>query len=238
MTAGLLVAALFVALGACAQSSVGFGLGLIAAPVLALVDDDFVPGPLLIVALVLTTLVALRERGRLDWHGVKWAVFGRIPGSIVGVIAVVLLPERGLIVLFAVLVIVAVLLSAFGWRLTPTTPALFTAGAASGLMGSVTSIGGPPMALVYQNRSGPELRSTLALFFVFGSALSITLLAIAGEVHRSDIGRAAVLAPAMLVGYGASRYVSHVLDHGYVRPVVLWFSALASVALLVTELFV
>ena len=51
------------------------------------------------------------------------------------------------------------------------------------------------------------------------------------------IGRAAVLAPAMLIGYGASRFVAHFLDRGYVRPVVLSFSAVASVALLVTELF-
>ena len=43
-------------------------------------------------------------------------------------------------------------------------------------MGSITSIGGPPMALVYQHRTGPELRATLALFFVFGSSLSILLL--------------------------------------------------------------
>ena len=74
-------------------------------------------------------------------------------------------------------------------------------------------------------------------FPVVYSALSIALLTLAGEIHRGDVGRAAVLAPAMLIGYGASRFVAHFLDRGYVRPVVLSFSAVASVALLVTELF-
>ncbi|MEN9505341.1 MAG: hypothetical protein RI958_1267, partial [Actinomycetota bacterium] len=55
--------------GACAQGAIGFGLGTVAAPVLAITDDDFIPGPLLLVALVLTCLVAVRERGGLDWRG-------------------------------------------------------------------------------------------------------------------------------------------------------------------------
>ena len=232
----LAIACAAVAIGACAQGSFGFGLGLVAAPVLALTDDEFVPGPLLIVALVLTVLVAVRERADLDWRGVRWAIAGRVPGTVLGTIAVVVLPERGLVILFAVLVLVGVILSAVGWNVAPTSPALFSAGAASGFMGSVTSIGGPPMALVYQRRTGSELRSSLALFFTFGTALSVLLLSIAGEIHADDVGRAAVLAPAMLVGYAVSGYVSGWLDRGRTRTGLLVFSAATSVALLVVEL--
>jgi uncharacterized protein len=231
---GIALVAVFV--GACAQGSIGFGLGMLAAPVLAITDDDFIPAPLLMVAAVLTILVAFRERGGLDWFGLRWAIVGRIPGSILGTIAVVLLPERGLIILFAVLVLIGVGLSVAGWSVEPGSGTLLTAGAASGLMGSVTSIGGPPMALVYQRRTGPELRATLAAFFVFGSTLSITLLAIAGEIHGADIGRAALLMPAMLLGYLASRRLSSVLDRGFMRPTLLGFSAFTAVLLLILEL--
>lgn len=230
------VALTIVSVGACAQGALGFGLGLLAAPVLALLDDDLVPGPLLIVALVLTVLVARRERGRLDVRTVGWAVVGRVPGSVVGAIAVVTLPADALVVVFAVLVLTGVALSIVGWDIRPTPLTLFAAGATSGAMGSVTSIGGPPMALVFQHRSGPELRATLALFFVFGSALSILLLALAGEIGTDDLGWAAVLLPAMLVGYQTSRLVGHHLDRGIMRPAVLAFSAAASVGLLVVEL--
>jgi uncharacterized membrane protein YfcA len=149
---------------------------------------------------------------------------------------VVTLPDRTLIVVFAFLVLIGVILSVIGWNVMPTPGTLFTAGATSGVMGSITSIGGPPMALVYQHRSGPELRATLALFFVFGSALSIFLLSIAGEIGRGDVRTAAALLPAMLVGYFASRWVGRWLDHGYMRPALLGFSAAASIALLLTEL--
>ena len=230
------VACAVVAFGACAQGSFGFGLGLIAAPVLALIDDELVPGPLLMVALALTILVAFRERAVLDVRAVRWALIGRVPGTVLGTLSVVALPERGLIILFAVLVLAGVALSALGWSIEPTSPALFSAGAASGFMGSVTSIGGPPMALVYQRRSGSELRSSLALFFTFGTALSILLLSIAGEIHLRDVGRAVVLVPPMLVGYAASRYVSRWLDRGRTRAALLAVSAAASVTLLVVEL--
>jgi uncharacterized protein len=225
-----------VAIGACAQGAMGFGLGLLAAPVLALVDDDFVPGPLLLVALVLTILIVVRERGRLDVRGVKWAVAGRIPGSVIGAIAVVSLSPDLLIVVFALLVLAGVLLSVVGWDLQPTPSTLLTAGAVSGIMGSITSIGGPPMALVYQHRRGPELRSTLALFFVFGSALSIALLTAVGEIDSSDLRWAAALLPAMLIGYGASRFLGRWLDRGFMRPAILGFSAAASLALLAIQL--
>ena len=74
------------------------------------------PGPLLIVALVLTVMVAVRERGGLDWHGVKWAVSGVCRAASLGALAVMALSDRLLIIVFAVLVLAAVLISAAGWR--------------------------------------------------------------------------------------------------------------------------
>lgn len=230
------IAVAAVVIGACAQGSFGFGLGLIAAPVLALTDERFVPGPLLIVALVLTVLVAAREWRLFYWHEVKWAVAGRVPGSVLGTLAVVVLPERWLIVLFAVLVLIGVLLSAAGWHLQLSPVTLSSAGVASGFMGSITSIGGPPMALLYQRHTGSELRAALSVFFLFGTALSVTLLAAAGEIRGDDVGRAGILVPAMLVGYVASRFVSQWLDRSYIRPAILAFSAAASLTLLIVEL--
>lgn len=225
-----------VAVGACAQGSIGFGLGMVAAPVLVLTDPDFIPGPLLIVAFLLAVLVTTANRTGIDWFGLRWAVVGRIPGSVLGTAAVVVLPERELIILFAVLVLMGVGLSVAGLRVDPTKPALVSAGAMSGFMGSITSIGGPPMALVYQDSRGAEIRATISGFFIVGSALSIGLLAIAGEMGAVDLGRAAALTPAMLVGFGASRRLARLLDRGFMRPALLGFSAVTSAALLVIEL--
>lgn len=229
------LAVTIVAAGACAQGAIGFGLGLLAAPVLAILDPDLVPGPLLLAASALTVMVAIRERGQLDLRGVKWAVFGRIPGSALGAVAVATLPHDALLVVFAVLVLGAVAISIGGWRVQPAPSTLFAAGATSGLMGSITSIGGPPMAIVYQHRSGPELRSALALFFVFGSVLSVLLLTLVGEMGPSDAGAGLLLMPPVIGGFVASRYLARWLDRGLLRPVLLAFSASAAILLLVLE---
>ena len=230
------VVTLAVAAGTSVQGAVGFGLGLLAAPVLALYDTDLVPGPLLFVMVPLTVLVAARERGALDFRGIRWALAGRVPGTIAGSLAVALLPEGPLTVLFASLVLVAVLLSLTGWHPHPTTPALLTAGAASGFMGTATSIGGPPIALVYQRRSGPELRSTLAAYFLVGAAFSLLMLAVVGEFGMAELRLGLLLVPGMLLGYSASAVLARTLDRGYTRAAVLVFASVSSIVLLVREL--
>jgi uncharacterized protein len=229
------VAALAIVCGAAAQGSLGFGLGLIAAPVLALADERFVPGPLLFVGVVLTVMVALRERGSLDVRGVRWAVAGRIPGTILGAIAIAHLPERGLIVLFAVLVIAAVVVSAAGVVVSPTAPTVFSAGAASGFMGTITSIGGPPMALVYQREKGAQLRSTLAVFFLVGASFSLLVLIVIGRFEAADLRLGLSLVPPMVVGFAVSGATRHWFDRGYIRPAILWFAGVTSVVVLVRE---
>lgn len=220
--------------GACAQGSFGFGLGVTAAPVLALVNPDFIPASLLMVALVLTVLVVLRQRAPFEWSSLSWALLGRLPGSLLGTWAVVVLPQRGLIVLFSILVLVGIGLSFAGWRVSPTKPSLVVAGAASGFMGSITSIGGPPMALIYQHETGPKIRASLSNFFLFGAALSVGLLAAAGEIHGDDVRRSLQILPAMVLGFAASRYAARWLDGNNIRRWLLLFSGSTSVLVLVT----
>ena len=57
---GFLLATTAVALGALIQGTIGFGLGLFAAPLLILIDPRLVPGPILVSSAVLTVLLARR----------------------------------------------------------------------------------------------------------------------------------------------------------------------------------
>ena len=63
------LAALVIAAGTALQATVGFGLALVAAPVLVLIDPVFVPGPVIASALVLTLRMVWREWSALDWRG-------------------------------------------------------------------------------------------------------------------------------------------------------------------------
>lgn len=151
MTAGQYVIALAaVGIGALAQGSVGFGFGMLAAPILAIVDERLIPGTVLVLGLTAAIFVAWHERGALDWIGIRWrwSVGCSAPERAVYVVS--RLDQDELAVALGAFILVAVVMSVAGWHVQPTSATLVGAGALSGLMGTITSIGGPPMALVYQ----------------------------------------------------------------------------------------
>lgn len=237
MTAAeLLLATAIAAVAGTVQGSVGFGYALLAAPLLGLVDPHLVPGPVVAASLPLSIAVALRERGDIDTAGLGYALAGRVPGTALGAVAVAVLPAAAASAAFAGLVLVAVALSMVGWHVRPTPPTLATAGAASGLMGTMTSIGGPPVALVYQHAAGPRLRATLALYFVVGALMSLTGLALAGALGRRELALALALVPGTALGFGLSHLATVHLDRGRTRAAVLTVSSLAAVGVLVKTL--
>ncbi|MBA2308053.1 MAG: hypothetical protein H0W01_01835 [Pseudonocardiales bacterium] len=59
---------LVVAIGAVVQGVVGFGMALIATPLLALLDPALVPVPLLLLSSVHSVLTLGREHRQADWH--------------------------------------------------------------------------------------------------------------------------------------------------------------------------
>lgn len=233
---GYLIALIAVTVGALAQGSLGFGLGMLAAPVLALVDRSLVPGPLLLLGITITAVVAWRERGELDWRGIRWALVGRVLGTAGGVVLVARLGPDGLAIALASIIIVAVGLSLVGLSVRPTPATLLGAGTLSGVMGTLTSIGGPPMALLYQRELAARLRSTLAGFFLFGAVLAAVALAIAGRIGPGEVRNGAVLLPGLFLGLALSGRLRPHLDRGWTRPLVLTLSTCAAAVLLVDAL--
>lgn len=227
------VASVVVAAGTMVQGSIGFGVNVVAGPILVLIDPTLVPGPALVIAFVLALLVAVRERASTDLAGFGWVFTGRVPGTVAGAFAVAALPQEGLAMALATVVLVAVVLSVAGWRLRRTAPALVGAGAISGLMGTISSIGGPPIALLYQDEKGSEVRGTLSSIFAVGALFSIAILAVVGEFGWTQLRDALVLLPAVAVGFVVSRWTSAALDRGYVRPAILGLCAVSAIAALV-----
>ena len=189
-----------VGLGALLQVSIGFGLGMIAAPVFSLVDPALAPAAVLLLATGVTAAVLVRERGRADLRGCGWALAGRLPGVLAGTLLVVALPARHLALLVAAVVLAGVTVSMAGYVPRQRRSSVVLAGMASGLMGTATSIGGPPMAMVWQRLGGPELRATMSAFFLAGSLMSLAALTAAGAVGAHALRGTALLTPAAVAG--------------------------------------
>ena len=225
-----------VILGAVAQGSVGFGFGMLAAPVLALVDEELVPGAVLVLGLTIAVVIAWYERGALDWLGIRWALVGRVLGTSAGAYAVTRLDHDAMAIALGSIVLLAVGISLTGWHVRPTASTLVGAGLVSGVMGTLTSVGGPPMALVYQREQASTLRSTLAGYFVFGASLALVALALSGELGKRQVVDGFVLLPGLLVGLLLSRLLAPYLDRGWTRRAVLGLSAATATVLVVGAL--
>jgi uncharacterized membrane protein YfcA len=227
---------LVVVVGSIFQGAVGFGLGLLGAPLLVMVNPSLVPGPLLASALFLSFLVALREHRSIDIRGVGWALAGRVPGTFLGAAVIAAIPRRETSFLVGAMVLVAVGLVGTGARVVRSRPALFGAGTLSGFMATTSSIGGPPIALLYQDSEGGRIRGTLSGFFLVGLVLSLAALSLVGRFGRYEILSSVTHFPAVLVGFLLSARIAAVLDRGHTRKVILGASALAGLAVVVQAL--
>jgi uncharacterized membrane protein YfcA len=232
----LLAACAVVTTGSALQGSVGFGSALVAAPILVLIEPSLVPGSLLFCGLVLTVLMSYRERQAMDVSGLKWGILGRLPGTFVALVVLTNVPQKEMTLILGALVLFAVALSVSGLQISPTTWTLLSAGALSGFMGTTASIGGPPIALLYQNAPGARLRSTLSGYFALGTTISLLALAAVGRFGRDELWSALALLPGVLIGFALSARTRQLLDRGYTRAAVLTISAVSGAVVILREL--
>jgi uncharacterized membrane protein YfcA len=201
------------------------------------VNPDLVPGPAIAAAVLLTVLVAVRERTTIDWRGVRFALAGRVPGTIAGALLVASIPPRGVALGVGAAVLLAVVLNIARLPLRPTPPTLAVAGAVSGFASTVSSIGGPPIAIVYANEPGPVVRGSLSMIFVVGGLMSLAALVAVGDFGRDEgIASLLLLIPGA-AGFLVSRHVAPFVDDGRTRAAVLAVSLLGAVAVVVKELW-
>lgn len=240
MSDGVVLAILAVAIttGALVQGTLGLGLGLVAAPVVTLVDASLMPELMLWLAAVLPLLTLVREWRHADPRGLAWSLAGRVPGTVAGVAVVALASDRVLGAAVGAMVLVAVVLSVREVRVALTPQSLLAAGAVSGVAGTATSVGGPPLALLYQHHPGAVVRATLAVYFCVGATLSLAGLAIAGEVRSRELVLALVLAPCLAVGFALSGPLRRRVDAGRTRKAILALCAASAVVLIARSLIV
>ena len=225
-----------VVVGATVQTLVGLGVGLVAAPVTALVAPEMMPGTLLWLAAAMPLVTLLREHDNIDWRGLGWSIPARIPGTAVGVAVVALVSERELGVAVGLMVLAAVVLTLKTVRLPINRTTLVTAGFVSGVTGTATSIGGPPLALLYQHREARQIRSTLAVYFVLGAVLSLAGLAVGDALQTRELLLALLLAPCLVGGFAVSTVLRRWVDPDRVRYGVLAVCGLSALVLMVRSL--
>ena len=234
MLTEILIASLVILVGSYVQSSIGFGLAIIAAPVLFFVDPLFVPAPITVSALTLSLANARRHRHAISFRGLQFALLGRIPGTIAGGLLLLWIDQRELALWLGLTVLAAVALSLRKIAIEPRPGAMFSAGFLSGFMGTSSSIGGPPMALVMQHQASDFIRANLAAFFVASCIMSLLMLSAVGRFGMPEIVRSLPLLPATLVGYWLAMRTLHLITPENLRRFSLLLCAVAGASAVVS----
>ncbi|CAN5165615.1 sulfite exporter TauE/SafE family protein [soil metagenome] len=228
----LVVAAVATLVGAAIQGSIGFGMNLVTVPALALVLPEALPFAVILLGLPISIAMIRYERHSVDRAGIGWILAGRLPGTLLGAWVVATVTTNALKGFVGGLILLFVVAS----LLTATIPVRrgtqATFGAISGLTGTAAGIGGPPLALLYQHHSGPAMRSTMAASFFFGTLLSMSTLAVAGQVTSGQLLLGLGLTPLVVGGSVVGRRLHAVLDRGWLRPAVLAFAAISGLVVI------
>lgn len=229
----ILLANLALVAGACLQGVAGYGIGTLSAPLVFLISPLFLPGPMIINAVLLNVLMLVRNRASLSFRPVRYAIGGNVVGTVLAGLTLLVLSARGFDLAFGGLILLAVGLSVAGLKPALNERNSFIAGGASGYMGTITAVGGPPMGLIYQNEAGPRVRANLAAFFLFASLASILVLLPTGFLGLRELKLVAVSFPGVLIGFWLSGFLVNRLPFGAMRLIILGIAALAGAAAIV-----
>jgi uncharacterized protein len=178
------------------------------------------------------------DRSEVRWTEVWYAFAGRVVGSVLAATVIAALADKQFIsicVAVAVLAGVAVSLTSFTVAINPGS--LLGAGFMSGAMATLTSVGAPPMALLYQRKSFGLTRATLNAFFLFGAAASVGALLLYGLVSAADAWMALALLPAIAIGTLLGDVALSRLTITTLRPFTLIISTFAAIVLLLRTLW-
>lgn len=227
---------LIIVIGSTVQGVIGFGLGTISTPIIALLKPELVPTVVLCLAFVIACTTLHKSWSETDWKMVLYSCLARLPGTFLAAWALAILSTNSLQVFIGCAVIFTMVLSSLGWTPKINVTNTIVAGAASGFLGTSTSIGGPPMALLMKTFNPTKARGTLSATFVVGSLISLATLGIGGQITTYQLKAAVFYLPLAVLGLLAANYFNRFVDRQLLNRLVIIISISASVVLIVQSL--
>jgi len=210
---------------------------MIAAPLLALISIEFVPGPMLFVNLFLSLFMLGDGRS----HVVRREILALCPailiGTLIGVAILSRIPRATLGVLFACLILLAVLITLLANPQPLTFRNLTLCGIAVGTMGSTSGIPGAPLVVLYQNEDIEKTRPTMALVFTFSYITSLIALTYGGAFSFALAVDGLLLLPGLIIGFAIARWARTYMTKAMGRILMLSIASAGSVLLLMKSLF-
>lgn len=229
----ILLINLVVFCGSLLQGLIGYGIGLFSAPLLFLINPALVPAPLILISTVLTVLMMIRDKSHLQFDQIAWAMKGGFVGVVLAGLVLKIATKDQFELFFGLLILAAVLISVLGFKPKVNKVTNVIAGFTSGFMGTLTAVGGPPIALLYQHGAIRNIVANLTAFFMFLNVVAIITLASIGEITLDTLKIVAISTPGVCLGlYISTKYQGIVKPH-LARKWILVLSTLTAIVAII-----
>lgn len=222
-----------VVVAACLQGIGGIGFAMFAAPVAGLFFPVMAPAPLLLLGGSVSLLSVLREPQHIVRSVATYGILGRLVGGGMAVAIVALAPLRLVSAAYGLMLLGAVGFTLRGWKVEPTRRNTWLAGVISGVMGTITSAGAPPFAILTQRLEPAQIRATVGVILAVGSVMSLAMLAVAGRFGLPQLALGVCLLPWVGVGFLLSGRLRQRFSATSVRQLLLGLAGLGALGILV-----
>ena len=237
MSVGEYVLALAVlAIGCGVQSTLGIGAALVAGPTLIAIDSSLLPGPMLLMAMVVNIRNAVGDRGFTDVGAWKRAVVGAPIGLGGGIIVLSLLDAGALAIAVSSFVLAAVALQLVGLRPPVGTFSQYLAGAATAFSSTVAALPGPMFVIFHGHRNAGTVRGTMASFMLVATPAILVVLAFDGRFELRHLSLALLLCPGMFFGLALGRALRPRVSGRWFRVVILSVAASSALLVMIREI--
>jgi len=204
---------LCVFLAAFLQSITGFGLVIVAAPLLMFFYDPKLVIPIMILLAAcgnITQTILLHKD--IQWKTIGWLITGAILGQPIGCQIFLTLPGDFLKILISLMVLLSLAVMQLRQQKIRKCPrnTLFT-GIAAGIMATTSGMSGPPVAIYFAHStmSIQQLRATSIGFFLLSNLVSLTTFLLSGL----DLAPAAHEFTCLLPGLACGVLLGHLTFH-------------------------
>jgi len=232
VTPSAVVLILITLLAATVNGALGYGFSSITVPVALLFYTNRVLNPVLVwIEVVLNAYVLWVNRASVPhvWRRVVPIVLGLAPGVVLGTSLVHRVQPAWLKLATFVVLLPLILLQAAGLRrpIKAERPVGLAFGGGLGVLYSVTTISGPPLALMLSNQgfTKQDFRAGLGLVRLAESTFTAVAYYFAGMFSTESVGLVRYILPSLLVGIPLGVRIIHRVRPETFRRVCMSFDA-------------
>jgi uncharacterized membrane protein YfcA len=219
-------------LAAVVNGALGYGFSSITVPIALLFMANRVLNPaLVLVEVVLNAYVMWNNREAVPgvWRRLMPIVVGLLPGVIAGTAIVAQVNSAWLRFFTFIVLLPLILVQAAGYRrpIRSERSAGLVFGVGVGVLYSVTTISGPPLAIALNNQglAKQDFRAALGLVRLAESSMTAVAYAYAGLFTITSLALIPWIVPSILIGVPIGAIIIRRVDHETFRRICMSFDA-------------